>query len=159
MLRELASRDAFSQGGGSAGATLVGAPDRSSGSHDRATPVLLIVHHGDPRLAALEGVVGDLGYTASVVAGADEAVAAMSRGPVPDVLLTAHSPAGARRGSALNRECLARCPNLRTLYITFVPPMLQDVAGRREVVLSAPFNAGQLAAALAQLWQVEPAAE
>jgi CheY-like chemotaxis protein len=157
MLRDLVSRTGRANGGASAGAALAGAlADADVEPPDRA-PCLLIVHHGDRRLAALEVVLADLGYDTTVAATADEAVAAIARGPLPDVLLTAHTPNGARRGLAFARECLARWPTLRTLYITFVPRGLPDMPGGREVVLAAPFNAEQLAAALAELLPAVPA--
>jgi CheY-like chemotaxis protein len=149
MLHDLGNRSSRLHGGASPGAALVGvATAEATQDHPR----LLIVHHGDPRLAALEDVLNDLGYGTTVVATADEAVAAITRGPLPDVLLTAHTPTGARRGVAFARECLARWPTLHALYVTFVPRAFPDMQGGREVVLAAPFNAKQLASALAKLW-------
>ena len=145
MLHDLGNRTSRRESRASPGAALAGA---AAAAHDH--PRLLIVHHGDPRLAALEEVLSDLGYGVSVVATADEAVAAITRGPLPDVLLTAHTPNGARRGVAFARECLARWPTLHTLYVTFVPRAFPDMPSGREVVLAAPFNAEQLAMALAQ---------
>ncbi len=130
---------------------------------ERPRPRLLIVHHGDGRLAALETVLSDLGYDAMLAATADDAVAAIARGPLPDVLLTtgqstvAHSN-GPRRGVTFARDCLARWPALRALYVTFVPRLLPDARGARESLLIAPFNADQLATALAELWPGKPAA-
>jgi len=143
-------------GGGSIGAALAGDADRASAPPDH--PILLIVHFGDPRLAALQGVLGDLGYVATAVATPEEAIAAMQRGPLPDVLLTAHTTSSPRRGVGFARDCLARWPSLRTLYITFVPRPLAETPTRREVVLAAPFNAHQLADALAKLRANESAA-
>jgi CheY-like chemotaxis protein len=157
MLRDLASRASPANGVASSGAALAGVPVHAEAEAFARAPCLLIVHHGDPRLVALEVVLNDLGYATTVVASADEAVAAIARGPLPDVLLTAHTPGGARRGVAFARECLARWPTLRTLYITFVPRGLPDLPDGREVVLAAPFNAEQLAAALAELRTPEPA--
>ena len=118
-------------------------------------PWLLIMHQGDLRLAALETVLCELGYGTTVAAGADEAAVAITRGPVPDVLLTTLIPGNARRGIAFVRDCLARLPTLRALYITFVPRSAPLSLGLRESVLIAPFNAEQLAEALARLWPAD----
>jgi CheY-like chemotaxis protein len=157
MLHDLATRSGRASGGASPGAALAGAGVRAEADVQDRAPCLLIVHHGDPRLVALELVLNDMGYGTTVAASADEAVAAIARGPLPDVLLTAHTPNGARRGIAFARECLARWPTLRTLYVTFVPRQLPDLPSGREVVLAAPFNAEQLAAAIAELWPAAPA--
>jgi CheY-like chemotaxis protein len=109
----------------------------------------MIVHDGDPRLAMLEGVLADLGYHVAVAACPDEAVAAITRGPVPDVVLTI---GGTGHGTGFARECLARWPGLRALYITFVPTAEPEAPGARESLLAAPFNAAQLEAALTTLW-------
>ena len=121
-----------------------------SGLRDR--PRLLVVHHGDPRVAALEPVLADLGYRAAVVPGADDALGAIVRGPMPDVLIVPRNPSGPRRGLGFPRECLGRWPALRALYIMFLPRPTPDNLIGRERVLEAPFNADQLAAALASLW-------
>lgn len=121
----------------------------------RERPRLMVLHQGDHRLAALEHVLGDLGYRCSVVATPEDALAAIARGPLPDVLLTSCSPHGPHCSSGFPRECLARWPALRALYvsfISFVPPAVPDLLGTRESALAAPFNAAQLAAALAALW-------
>ena len=149
MLRDLATAESPAQGAAplGAGATLTVRRDR---------PRLLIVHHGDTRLAALEQVLGDLGYGAVVVATAEEAIAAIARGPQPDVLVTTRTTGSARRGVGFARECLARWPALRALYIRFIPSPVPDVLAGRERILAAPFNAEQIAAALAALWPAEP---
>jgi CheY-like chemotaxis protein len=147
MLHDLGNRSSRPQGAGPQGAALAGV---AAAGATQDYPRLLIVHHGDPRLAALKEVLNDLGYGTTVVATSDEAIAAITRGPMPDVLLIAHTPNGARRGVAFARDCLARWPTLNTLYITFVPRAFPDMPSRREIVLAAPFNAEQLAAALAQ---------
>jgi CheY-like chemotaxis protein len=121
----------------------------------RERPRLLVVHNGDRRVAALESVLGEIGYRATVVAGPEEAIAAIARGPMPDVLIVPRNPAGPRRGLAFPRECLSRWPSLRALYIMFIPRPVPDALVGRERVLAAPFNADQLAAALAALWPVE----
>ncbi len=120
-------------------------------------PRLLIVHFGDRRLAALEAALVELGYEATVAATAEDALGAIARGPVPDVLLTTPAAgAGPRRGVGFARDCLARWPALRALYIDFVPRPLPEPPGPRECPLIAPFNADQLAAALAELWPGTP---
>jgi len=125
----------------------------SAGSRaEYVRPRLLIVHYSDPRLAALEAVLTDLGYGATLAATSDEALAAMSRGPLPDVLLTTVQSNAPRRGIAFARDCLAKWPALRAMYVTFVPRLLPDARCARERVLIAPFNADQFAAALAELW-------
>ena len=118
----------------------------------RDRPRLLVVHHGDRRVAALEPVLADLGYRAAVVPGADDALGAIARGPMPDVLIVPRNPSGPRRGLGFPRECLGRWPALRALYIMFLPRPTPDTLIGRERVLAAPFNAPQLAAALASLW-------
>ncbi len=155
MLRELAITEARAKGEVPLGTTRAGGGP--AGNERRQQPWLLIVHHGDRRLAALEHVLSDLGYGAFVAAGAEEALAAIARGPVPDVLLTEHTPGGPKRGIGFARECLARWPALRALYICFVPRADPDPPGARESVLAAPFNAEQLAAALATLWPANAA--
>jgi CheY-like chemotaxis protein len=114
----------------------------------RERPRLLVMHQGDPRLAALEQVLGELGYRCTVVGTPEEVVATIQRGPAPDVLLTACSPYSARRGLAFPRECLARWPALRALYFCFIPQRLPEMLEGRERVLAAPFNASELTAAL-----------
>jgi CheY-like chemotaxis protein len=153
MLRDLGSSNRRAQGTPDLGAPLAGG--MLAGAARRCRPRLLIVHHGDLRLAALEAVLGDLGYGATVAAGPDEALAAIARDPVPDVLLTAPTPGGPRRGIAFARDCLARVPGLRALYISFVPRPAPELSGARESVLAAPFNADQFAAALAALWPAD----
>ncbi len=149
MLRELVTVERRKQDGGPRGGTAVafGGPER---------PRLLIMHQGDPRLAALDQVLGDLGYHCSVVASPDDVVMTILRGDRPDVLLCACSPYSARRGLAFPRECLARWPWLRALYFCFIPQRLPELLGR-ERVLAAPFNATELAGALAALCEVVPA--
>ena len=149
MLRDLVTVENQAQGGASLGAAAAAAR--------RDRPRLLIVHHGDPRLAALELVLGEFGYGAALVGTAEEAIAAIVRGPQPDVLLTARTTSSARRGFAFARECLARWPALRALYISFIPRPTPDVLAGRERVLAAPFNAEQLAAALTILWPADDA--
>lgn len=144
MLRDLATVGTLAQGG-----ALAPAPKPL-----RERPRLLVVHHGDRRVAALEPVLGDLGYRAIVVASGEDAIAAILRGPMPDVLITARDPSGPRRGLAFPRECLARFPALRALYIMFLPRPVPDTLVGRERVLAAPFNADQLAGALNSLWPV-----
>ena len=144
MLRNLVSSERRVQDGGplgTAGITLA----------SRERPRLLVMHQGDPRLAALEPVLGDLGYRGSVVGTPDEVVTAIQRGPQPDVLLTVCSPYSARRGLVFPRECLARWPALRALYFCFIPQRLPELLPGRELVLAAPFNAAELADALAAL--------
>ncbi len=106
------------------------------------------MHQGDPRLAALEQALGELGYGCTVVGTPEEAAATILHGPIPDVLLTACSPYSARRGLAFPRECLASWPALRALYFCFIPQRLPEMLEGRERVLAAPFNASELAAAL-----------
>lgn len=118
----------------------------------RTRPTLLVLHHGDPRLAALEHVLGDLGYHGDVAATPEEATSALGRAPTPDVLLTASSAGSARRGIGFARDCLGRFPALRALYVSFIPRQVPDLLAGRERVLAAPFNAEQLAAALGALW-------
>jgi CheY-like chemotaxis protein len=132
------------------GASIGSANAASQAGHPR--PRLLIVHHGDGRLAALEAVLIDLGYDATLAATGDDALAAISRGPLPDVLLTGGQPNTPRRGVAFARDCLAKWPALRAMYVTFVPRLLPDARAAREHVLIAPFNADQLATALSELW-------
>jgi CheY-like chemotaxis protein len=149
MLHDLAGTDLGSLGGGSPRAHRAGAMGTVP---RRDRPRLLIVHHSDRRLAALQVVLGDLGYETAVAASAEEAASLLSRGPSVDVLLTTGSAGSARRGVGFARDCLARSPSLRVLYITFVPRPLPELPGEREALLIAPFNAEQLAGALAELW-------
>jgi CheY-like chemotaxis protein len=145
MLRELGSTDRRAQNGSHrAGAVAMLAP--------RERPRLLVMHEGDRRLAALEDVLGDLGYRGTVAGTPEEVIAAVLRGPQPDVLLTACSRHSARRSLAFPRECLARWPALRALYICFIPQRLPELLAGRERVLAAPFNERELATALATLW-------
>ena len=149
MLRELAISESRAPGGVTLGAPL------SAGTTvevERRRPLLLIVHYGDPRLAMLERVLSDLGYRAVAAACPEEALAAIARGPVPDVLLTADAASGTRRATGFARECLAHWPGLRVLYIAFFPRAEPEAPGARESLLAAPFNAQQLEAALATLW-------
>ncbi len=112
---------------------------------------LLIVHHGDRRVAALEPLLAGIGYEASAAATAAEALAAMARGAVPDVLVNTDQGAPSRQGGGFVRDCLARWPALRALTVTFLPfPRALEPQGR-EALLAAPFDAAQLARALAAL--------
>jgi CheY-like chemotaxis protein len=146
MLRDLVISEARPSHGAPLGTADAGSPAGTP------RPRLLIVHHGDARLAALEAVLTDLGYDAALAATTDNALAAISHGPLPDVLLTTGQTNGPHRGVAFARECLAKWPALRAVYVTFVPRPLPDARGAREHVLIAPFNADQLATALAELW-------
>lgn len=148
MLHDLGNRSSGLSDGAAPGAANMGVAAATT-AQDLLR--LLIVHHGDARLAALEDVLTDLGYSAMVAATADEALAAIARGPLPDVLLTTRAPCSPRRGAVFPTECLARWPTLHTLYVSFVPRTFPDLPRGREIVLAAPFNAEQLAAALAQL--------
>jgi hypothetical protein len=110
---------------------------------------LLVVHNGDSRLAALESLLSDLGYDAVVLAGVDEGRALLDREGPPDVLVTTHHGAAARAGMVFARECLARFPNLRALYVAWLPWPSQPPLVPRERVLPAPFSAARLADAIA----------
>jgi hypothetical protein len=145
MLCELANSDRRAPDGSPRG--IAGA---ASARRDR--PRLLVMHEGDRRLAALDDVLGDLGYRGTVVGTPDEVVAAILRGPPPDVLLAACRPRGAYRGLGFPRDCLSRWTALRALYICFIPQSLPNVLAGRERVLAAPFNERELGEALAALW-------
>jgi CheY-like chemotaxis protein len=127
-------------------------PDSPPKGASGPSPRLLIVHNGDCRLAALEAVLSDLGYDAAMAANGEDAVAAIAHGPLPDVLLTIGQSNCPRRGLAFARDCLARWPTLRAIYVSFLPRPLPDARSAREHVLIAPFNANQLAMALCELW-------
>jgi hypothetical protein len=118
----------------------------------RERPRLMLLNHGDPRLASLQNVLGDLGYRCGVATSAEDALTAIVHGPVPDVLLSIGTSHGPHCNIAFSRECLARWPALRALYICFVPPRLPELLAGRESVLAAPFNAAELVAALAVVW-------
>jgi len=156
MLHDLLAAESRTQGTSPQGAASLGAAVPAVARRER--PRLLIVHHGDPRLAALELVLNELGYGATVVGTAEEAINAIARGPMPDVLLTSRTSTSARRGLAFARDSLARWPALRALHISFIPRPIPDVLVGRERLLAAPFNAEQLADALAALWPAESAA-
>src|ERR1700690_1358667 len=143
MLRELVSTERR---------TLDGAPPGAATVVPRDRPRLLVMHQGDYRLRGPAHVPGGLGYRGSVLGTPEEVVAALARGPQPDVLLTACSPQGACGDLAFPRECLARWPSLRALYVCFIPQQLPNLLVGRELVLAAPFNAQELAAAVNALW-------
>jgi hypothetical protein len=115
------------------------------------SPRLLIAHHGDKRLAALRAALVELDHDAALAATAEEAILAISRGPVPDVLLTNGVSTCPRQGVLFARACIARWPSLRALYVTFLPQAAPMPERPRERSIIAPFNAEELAAALAEL--------
>ena len=144
MLRDLASAKTQAQAVTPLGAATVLADGQKR-------PRLLVVHHGDPRLEALGQAVGELGYPVAAVAEWNEAISALLGVPAPDVLVTAPNPAAPLRDLAFPRECLARWPTLRALYVSFSPRLTPEALTGRERALAAPFNADQLSAALAAL--------
>lgn len=120
----------------------------ASGKRPRSVR-LLLVHNGDRRLAALDRLLGELGYDAAVLATAEEARNWLDSEPPPDTLITTRDLEIPLRGLVFGRECLARYPLLHAVYVTWIPWGAASQLVGRERVLAAPFTAAGLAAAIA----------
>lgn len=115
---------------------------------------LLVVHHGNCRLAALAALLNDMGDDATGFATSDEARAWLESGDPPDVLITMQPPGGATGVMAFARECLARYDGLHVIYVAWLPSAAPHPLLAREHVLAAPFTANCLAAVIADTVQL-----
>jgi hypothetical protein len=123
---------------------------------------LLVVHNNDRRLAALEGLLRDLGYAATTVASAEDARTLLDDEGPPDILITTRHAGTQIRGPVFARECLARFPFMQALYVSWMPWSAATPLGPRERLLPAPFTAacltsiiGSMAARAANpAWQI-----
>lgn len=106
---------------------------------------LLVVPHGECRLAATGPLLCTLGYDAASTVGIEDARAQLDAKGAPDVLLTVDS----LDGRVFARECLARHARLRALYVCWMPTQVRPALVPREQLLPAPFTAAGLATALA----------
>jgi hypothetical protein len=109
---------------------------------------LLVLHHRRPRVVALARALAEAGYTILEAADDHDARSLIDGGGPPDALLTVAGRGQPMSGLVFGRECLARLPGLRVLYVTPLPwpSAVPLVCGERR--LQIPFSGADLTAAL-----------